>query len=193
MWTSRTRAKYARTDLAYASSLRIEEWRLIEPLVPPPAVTGRPRLWPVKLVFDAIFYIMRSGCQWRLLPSDFPPWQTVYGWFVRLRESGIWERMNHAPVMTARERCGREASPTAGVIDSQSVKATEATGPRGYDADKKIKGSKRHILTDTEGHLLSVVVHPCVDAMLNGFLDGPLDDKRDVFGIKDQPFLYYGS
>src|SRR5215469_8525814 len=96
---------------------------------------------------------------WRYLPSDFPPWPTVYYWFRRLSADGSWERVNHTLVMAARQRGGRDASPTAAIIDSQSVKATEAAGPRRYDAGKKIMGCKRHILTDTEGHLLLAVVH----------------------------------
>lgn len=136
-----------------------EEWAILEPLLPVPAATGRPWQWPLKLIVEAIFYVLRTGCQWRYLPSDFPPWPTVYYWFRRLSADGTWERVNHTLVMAARQRGGRDASPTAAIIDSQSVKATEAAGPRGYDAGKKIMGCKRHILTDTEGHLLSAVVH----------------------------------
>ena len=159
MWTSRTRANYARDNLTYASNLSCEEWQIIEPLLTRPARTGRPWEWPMKSIIEAIFYVLRSGCQWRMLPSDFPPWQTVYGWFRRLQTTGVWEAINHALVMASRERGNREASPTAGVIDSQSVKATETPGAHGYDGGKKIYGCKRHILTDTEGHLLSAIVH----------------------------------
>src|SRR5579863_4873759 len=109
---------------------------------------------------NAIFYVLRSGCPWRLLPEHFPPHQTTYRWFVRFRDEGVWESLNHHLVMLDRERVGREASPSAAVMDSQSVKTTEAGGPHGYDAGKQVNGRKRHALVDTDGRALVLQAHP---------------------------------
>ena len=122
--------------------------------------TGRPRGWPMHEIVNGIFYVMRSGCPWRQLPTDLPPWSTVYRWFAAWRDACVFERINHALVMADRERIGREASPSAAIIDSQSVKTTEAGGPRGYDAGKKINGRKRHALVDTDGRALLIEPHP---------------------------------
>jgi transposase len=111
-------------------------------------------------IINGIFYVTRTGCPWRLLPSDLPPWGTIYRWFAAWRDDGRFERINHALVMADRERVGRDASPTAAIIDSQSAKTTEAGGPRGYDAGKKINGRKRHALVDTDGRGLVLEPHP---------------------------------
>ena len=156
MWTPATRRRHSREHLRYASDVSDEEWALLEPHLPAPCLTGRPRAWPMREIVNAIFYVLRSGCAWRLLPDSFPPRQTVYGWFLRLRDDCVLERLNHHLVMLDRARSGRAASPSAGVIKQpESVKITcRAGGPRGYDAGKKIKGRKRHILTHTNGCLL---------------------------------------
>jgi transposase len=159
MWTPATRRQHSRDRLRYGSDLTDAEWAIIAPCMPPPAKTGRPRHWTMREIINAIFYVPRAGCAWRLLPKDFPPRSTVYGWFLRFRREGLFESLNHHLVMADRERVGRDASPWAAVIDSQSVKTVEAGGPRGYDAGKKIKGRKRHAMVDTDGRALVIQAH----------------------------------
>jgi transposase len=160
MWTATTRARHRRDGLRFPSDLTDAEWAVLEPLLPAPSPVGRPPTWPLREIVNAIFYVLRGGIPWRMLPACFPPRQTVYGWFAAFRDAGVWEALNHALVMLDRERVGREASPTAAVIDSQSVRCSEAGGLRGYDAGKKVQGRKRHAMVDTDGRPLVLQCTP---------------------------------
>lgn len=158
-WNEADRQKYEVIRARYSSDMSDEEFELIAPLLPPAKRRGRTRT-DAREVLNALFYLIRCGCPWRLLPKDFPPFTTVQNHFYAWRDSGLWTQIICVLVMHARESEGREASPTAVVVDSQSVKTTEAGGPRGFDAGKKVKGRKRHLAVDTLGLPIECQVTP---------------------------------
>jgi putative transposase len=150
-----------RVRAPYPSDLSDTEWALLAPLLPPPKPTGRPRKWPDRLIADAVFYVLRSGCAWRMLPHEFPPWPTVFSRFRRWRLDGTLRRAHDVLRVLARRQAGRGPEPSAAVIGSQSAKTTSVGGPaRGYDGAKRLNGRKRHVLVDALGLLLAVCVHP---------------------------------
>jgi len=163
MWTVESRgrmAKIAKKTKRYPSDLTDEEWSAVEPFLPKTAAVGSPRRIDLREVLNAIRYLVRSGCEWRMLPIHFPPWQMVYWWFRRLARRLMFRTIHDIALMIDRARSGSAPEPTAAVIDSQSVKAPAPGATRGFDGAKKIVGRKRHIAVDTDGRLLLVNLTP---------------------------------
>lgn len=160
VWTPSTRADHARFGLRYASDTTDKEWALLAPLMPSQPLLGRRRTTCLRAVVDAIFYLLQSGCQWDLLPKDFPPKSTVHHYFKRFEHDGTWAQVHDVLYRQTRDLEGRQESPSYAIIDSQSAKTgSDAREMVGFDAGKKIKGRKRHILVDTLGLILKCEVH----------------------------------
>lgn len=168
-WTKATRDQYRRDDLGQASDLRDAEWAIIAHDLPAPAARGRPRTVDLRAIVNGLLYMAATGCQWRALPRGlYPPRSTVQGYFYRWRKNGAWTRLRENLVVLARSALGRDTPPSAGVIDTQSVPATESGGVRGLDPVKRIKGRKRHVVTDTHGLPLAVQVHSAATQDVHG-------------------------
>jgi len=144
----------------YPSDLTEREWQVVAPLLPAPAQRGRPRTVSLRRILNGIFYCIRTGCAWRYVPPTYGPWSTLYDYFRRWRKEERWRQIQARLREQVRQKAGRKPTPTAAIIDSQSAKTTEQGGPHGYDGGKKINGRKRHLLVDTMGLVLRVVVHP---------------------------------
>ncbi|MCG7360567.1 IS5 family transposase [Roseomonas sp. ACRSG] len=157
MWTKEHRARQTGFERRrYPTDLTDQEWQVIRPLLPPASPRGRRPGVDLREVLNAIRYLARAGCGWRMLPVHFGPWQTIYWWFRRFVRRFLFATLHNIALMLDRERVGREASPSAGVLDSQTVKSPHAPSGGGFDAAKRLKGRKRHIVVDTDGRLLMI-------------------------------------
>lgn len=173
----------------YDTDLTDAQFTLIQPYLPRPKATGRPPA-DLRRVLNAIFYLVRTGCQWRMLPKDFPPWSTVHTWYRRWRTDGTWARVNEALRQQVRRQAGRHPSPRASAVDSQSVKTAGQGGAKGYDAGKKVSGRKRHLWVDSMGLLLAVAVtaadvhdaRAACDLLVGGRLWADLPRLEVVYG-----------
>ena len=162
MWTQENRQRYDRSYLRYESDLSDEEWSEIGSLIPPAKQGGNKRSVDIRAVVNGLMYVLGTGCQWRAMPKDLPPKSTVHDYLERWTYDGTLQRIHHTLYVKCREQAARQASPTAAIIDAQSVKSAEKGGasidPHGYDAGKKVKGKKRHVLVDTQGFVLQAIV-----------------------------------
>src|SRR3982751_5801600 len=187
MWTNENRARYDRSKLRYPSDLTDEEWALVAPLIPPPKPGGNKRTRDMREVVNGLMDVLSTGCQWRAIPKDLPPRSTVYGYFDRWDHDGTVQRLHYALFVQCREQAGREASPTAAIIDSQSVKGAEKGGPpstrRATTRARRSGGKKRHVLVDTQGLLM----HALVQAADVQDRDGGVVVMATRFGL--YPFL----
>ena len=144
----------------YPTDLHDAEWQILQPLLPAPAQRGRPRERDLREILNGIFYFLRAGCAWRLLPTEFGPWSTVHDYYRRWRRQGVWAQINHTLRRQVRQAAGQAPEPSAAILDSQSIKTGDQACASGYDAGKKIEGRKRHVVVDTLGLLLLVMVGP---------------------------------
>lgn len=168
-----TKRKASPTDLTD------EQWLILKPHLPGPKKRGAPRRVDLREIMNALVYVARTGCQWRMLPHDFPDWQVVYDYFRDWRDDGTWQRLNDVLRIEIRVGLGRKAEPSAAILDSQTVKSTEMSRERGYDGGKKTKGIKRHALVDTNGLLLALMILPAN-------IQDPAGARQLLAAVKDQ-------
>lgn len=167
----------------FSSDLSDSQWALLEPLLPPAALRGRPRT-PLRLIMNALFYMAKTGCQWRMLPQNFPPWKTVYHHFSSLGDKGLWREINGILRGEIRKDDGRHPQPTAAILDSQSIKSAAHGGTVGYDAGKKIKGRKRFIVVDVMGMVLDAMVCPASETERDGGQQVLVEPLKDCWRLR---------